>query len=72
MQTTGYIIDQRTNSKIKVLVRGGRKYDNTLYERLLKMRITGKDGNHFEDEENYLNQNYNIFDELLNGEIIGC
>ena len=48
-QTVGYIM--LDGNKIKVLIR------QTKYGRSLKMRKSGKDGSHFTDEENMLNQN---------------
>ena len=49
MQTTGYIIDEKNNTKILILARQGK------YGRYLKKRISGKEGVHFIDEEIFLN-----------------
>ncbi len=65
MQTTGYIIDKRTNKKILVLVRQSKLY------RYFKLRKTGKEGNHFAEDEIVFNQKSGKYiDNLLNGETV--
>ena len=71
MQTTGYIIDRRTGEKIKVLVRQGRKLDKWCYEIHLKLRNSGQDGSHLTGEEEHLNDDYEIFDNLKSGAVVG-
>ena len=72
MQTIGYIINKKTNEKIKLLVRTGKRIDKHCFVVNIKMRTSGSDGNHLEDEEHYLNENYNLIEKLKNGEIINC
>lgn len=62
MQTHGYLIID--NQKILILVRH-KKYGCSL-----KKRLTGKDGNFFEDESCYLSQNKEMLDGLLLGKVI--
>ena len=66
MQNIGYIIDKRTNEKIKVLWRytSGSTYVS------FKLRKTGTDGNHLIDEEIFLNENPDFLDRLKAGEVI--
>ena len=72
MQTIGYIIDKRTDEKIKLLIRKGKRIDRTCYKIKLKMRKSGSDGSHFTDEENYLNNDYELMDKLKSGESVDC
>ena len=62
MQIHGHLIIN--NQKILVLVRHKK------YGRALKIRLTGKDGNFFEDESYFLLKNKEVFDRLLSGEVI--
>jgi len=62
MQTHGHLIIN--NQKILVLVR------NKKYGCALKLRLTGKDGNFFEDESYFLSKNKERFDRLLSGDVI--
>ena len=62
MQTYGYL--KINNRKVLILVR------NKKYGRALKLRLTGKDSNFFEDESYFLSKNKEIFDRLLSGEVI--
>ena len=62
MQTRGYLIVN--NQKVLILVR------NKKYGRALKLRLTGTDGNFFEDESYFLSKNKEIFEKLLSGEVI--
>lgn len=65
MQRTGYIIDRRTGEKVLFL------WQQAKYCRYLKLRKSGKDGGHFTDEEDFLNEvDTNRLDELINGETI--
>lgn len=68
MQTTGYVIDGATGEKVLVLVRQNKDY------RSVKLRKSGQDGEHFSDEEAYLNLNdkksRSEFDALKNGQVI--
>lgn len=68
MQTTGYIYNKRTGRKILLLVR------QCSYYRALKIRKSGKDGVHFSDEENHLNEPEQkmLLGRLEKGEVIGC
>jgi len=66
MQTTGYIIEEKTRKKIKVLVRHSR------YQRYLKLRKSGRDGIHLSDEEIFLNKNKDKLNNLKNGKVIFC
>ena len=68
MQTIGYIIDKRNGEKIKILVRQSK------YCRHLKMRKTGKDGNHFTEEEFHLNEPAykQQLENLKNGKVVHC
>lgn len=63
MQVSGYI---QTNKygKILVLVRSGK------HSRYLKLRKSGKDGTHFSDEENHLNEESSILEILVDGGVI--
>ena len=72
MQTIGFIIDRRTNEKIKLLVRKGRMLDTTYHIIKLKMRKSGRDGSHFTDEENHLNDDYELMDKLKIRESVDC
>lgn len=72
MQTIGFIIDRRTDEKIKLLIRKGKMIDATCYVIKIKMRKTGSDGSHFIDEENYLNNDYELMDKLKSGESVDC
>jgi len=72
MQTIGYIIDKRTDEKIKLLIRIGKKIDKYCNVIKLKMRKTGSDGSHFTAEENYLNDDYKLMDKLKSGENVDC
>ena len=69
MQNIGYIIDKRTNEKVKVLWRSLSRSSSNFYISF-KLRTSGNNGVHFEDEEKYLNNNYNVLDELKNGKTI--
>ena len=64
MQTTGYLIIN--GQKVLVLVRQKR------YSRLLKLRKNGRDGQHFEAEEQFLTlpENRHLLEQLLRGETI--
>ncbi|MBA7500886.1 hypothetical protein ES704_03648 [subsurface metagenome] len=62
MQTLGYI--RINNENLLLLVRQKK------YSRLLKIRNSGKLGNHFIDEENYLKENINDLTSLKNGNVI--
>lgn len=64
MQTTGYLIIG--GQKVLILVRHKR------YSRLLKIRKSGRDGQHFEDEEHFLSlpENRHLLEQLLRGETI--
>jgi len=68
MQTHGYIYDKSTGEKILILVRQASYYRN------LKRRFAGEDGNHFDDEENFLNEKEQLerLERLKNGETISC
>jgi len=70
MQTTGYIIDKRNNEKILVLAREGKKLDKYCHKINLKLRLSGKNGTHFIEEENYLNENRLLLNDLLLGKTI--
>lgn len=72
MQTIGYINDRRTGEKIKLLVRKGKMIDKYCYIIKLKMRESGGYASHFIDEENYLNDNYELIEKLKNGENVNC
>lgn len=67
MQGIGFIIDRSSNEKLLLLVRQG------INGRYLKLRKSGKDGVHFIDEEEYLN-NYLLggIDSLKNGSTVFC
>lgn len=65
MQNIGYVIDKRNNAKIKILWRKGKKIDKFNYHMNFKLRKTGSDGNHFIDEEFFLNENYPLLDYLI-------
>ena len=62
MQTHGYLIVN--NQKVLILVR------NKKYGRALKLRLTGSDGNCFEDESIFLSENKELFEKLLSGKVI--
>jgi len=66
MQTTGYIEDRSTGKKVLILVRQSK------YWRVLKHRKTGKNGNHFTDEEDYLNIERDKLERLKAGETVKC
>lgn len=68
MQTIGHIFDKRTSEKILILVRQGS------YGRYLKKRKSGQDGNHFDDEEMFLNEaeQREKLKRLKDGESIFC
>ena len=61
-QTCGYLTIN--NQKVLILVRSKK------YGCALKLRLTGKDGNFFEDESYFLSKNKEIFDRLLSGKVI--
>ena len=62
MQTHGYLIVN--NQKVLILVR------NKKYSRALKLRLTGTDGNFFEDESYFISRNKEVFEKLLLGEVV--
>ena len=62
IQTTGYIVIG--GKKILVLVRGRK------YRRDFKLRHSGKDGSHFDDDETYLEEHPELVKALLDGEVI--
>ena len=64
MQTTGHLIIG--GQKVLVLVRHKR------YSRLLKIRKSGRDGQHFEAEEQFLTlpESQHLLEQLLRGETI--
>jgi len=62
MQTHGYLIVN--NQKVLILVR------NKKYGRALKLRLTGTDGNFFEDESYFISKNKEVFEKLLSGEVV--
>jgi hypothetical protein len=62
MQATGYVIIK--GRKVLVLVRP------TKYGRTLKVRASGKDGSHFEDETNGLAESPELTRRLLAGQTI--
>jgi hypothetical protein len=64
MQSIGYILDRNNNKKILVLVRQTKIY------RCMKKRYSGKDGTHFIDEETYLAQNSEIFNNLKDNQSV--
>ena len=68
MQTIGHIYDRTTGEKILILVR------QCSYYRSLKLRKSGKDGSHFGDEENFLNdpEQRDRLQELKHGKVISC
>lgn len=68
MQAMGYIFDRQTNEKILILVR------QAAYGRYLKKRKSGKDEQHFEDEEIFLNEpeEWERLKKLKDGEVIFC
>lgn len=68
MQALGYIIDEKSEEKILILVRQGS------YGRHLKRRRRGKDGIHFSDEQVFLNEPEmrERMDRLKNFEPIFC
>lgn len=67
MQGLGFIIDKENNEKILVLARQAK------YVRYFKRRKSGKDGIHFDEEENYFNgEGKENFKRLKNGEVVGC
>ena len=72
MQNIGYIIDRRTNEKVKVLWRKGRKLDKYCHQLHFKLRTSGKEGTHFTDEEDFLNlkENHSKLDDLKAGKVI--
>ena len=69
MQNIGYIIDKRTNEKVKVLWR--MKNVRATYISF-KLRKSWKDGVHFTEEEIFLNlkENYSKLDDLKSGKVI--
>lgn len=62
MQTTGYMIIG--DEKILVLCRQKK------YSRQLKIRMSGKDGNHFSDEEMMLDDLPDLLKKLKGGQVI--
>lgn len=62
MRSLGYV--NVHGSKVLVL------YADKKYSRLLKHRISGKDGIYLEDESAYLKSNPKKFDELISGKVI--
>lgn len=68
MQTIGYIIENKSGDKIKILIRQAK------YGRYLKLRKSGSDGNHFADEEIFLNEpkQSDRLNKLKNNEVIFC
>ena len=64
MQTTGYLIIG--GQKVLILVRHKR------HSRLLKIRESGRDGQRFEAEEQFLTlpENRHLLEQLLQGETI--
>ena len=71
MQTHGYFTDKRTNEKILVLIRIGKKIDKFNYVVNLKKRDSGKHGIKI-SESDYLNDNPELIDKLKAGEVIYC
>lgn len=68
MQTIGYIIDQATGERLRILVR------KTKYGKALKLRATGSDGSLFVDESLFLNSDagQNRLNELKSGKVVNC
>ncbi len=64
IQTTGHLLID--GQKILILVREKR------YSRQLKIRLSGKDGNRFNDEEYYLQDNPSLLQDLLVGKVVEC
>jgi len=64
MQTIGYI--QPNSEKVLVLVREGKTY------RDLKIRTSGKDGQHFRDEELFFEDYPDRLAALKDGKVIRC
>ena len=62
MQIHGYLIIN--NQKVLILVR------NKKYGRALKLRLTGADGNFFEEESYFLSRNKDTFKRLSSGKVI--
>jgi len=62
MQTIGYIVVD--DEKVKLLARP------TKYGKALKIRKSGADGVHFEDEEIFLSENPDLMKRLISGEVI--
>ena len=62
MQTIGYMVVD--DEKLKVLVRQAK------YHRAFKLRKSGQDGTHFDEEEDYLNKNPRLVSKLKSGEVI--
>lgn len=62
MQTHGYLMIN--NQKVLILVQ------NKKYSQALKLRLTGMDGNFFEDESCFMSQNQELFEKLLSGEVV--
>ena len=62
MQTHGYLIVN--NQKVLILVQSKK------YSRALKLRLTGTDGDFFEEESYFLSKNKEVFDRLLLGKVI--
>jgi len=67
MQTIGYI--QPAGKKILVLIRIANVKATYVS---MKIRKTGNDGNHFSDEEKYLEQEPEKLKQLLEGKVIKC
>jgi hypothetical protein len=71
MQTIGHIIDERTNEKILVLVRIGKKIDKFCFVVDIKIRNLGKEGQII-SENDYFNANPELIDALKAGKVIYC
>jgi len=71
MQTVGHVIDKRTNEKILVLVRQGKRIDKFCFVTDIRIRKSGKDGMLI-SENDYLNDDYDRIERLKKGEVVYC
>jgi hypothetical protein len=71
MQSTGYILDDQTGEKILVLMRQSNNR-RTATHRSFKRRVSGKEGNYFEDESIFLNERRDRLELLKAGQTINC
>ena len=62
MQTLGYLMVN--NQKVLVLVRSKK------YSRIFKLRLTGKDGDFFDEESYFMSKNKEFFEKLLSGKVV--